>query len=102
MNSTNGAERHVDRLRSLNPQQIERIQDYVLRNFERWKELAAQCLVEQDSAKLTELANEMNLVLTQKTPQLDPPLRATAAGSHEESHLEDVLEANAGGKVCFT
>ena len=72
------------------------------RNFERWKELAAQCLEEQDSAKLTELANEMNLVLIQKTPQLDPPLHATAVGSHEESRLDEVLEANAGGKVCFT
>jgi hypothetical protein len=74
----------------------------VSKNFERWKELAAQCLGEQDPAKLAELANEMNLVLTQKTPQLGPPLHARAAGPHEESHLEDVLEANAGGKVCFT
>jgi len=104
MNATNGVGRHVGRLQSLNPQQIERIQDYVSKNFERWKELAAQCLGEQDPAKLTELANEMNLVLTRKTPQLDPPLHAPspAAGSHEEYQLDDVLKANAGGKVCFT
>jgi hypothetical protein len=43
--------------------------------FERWKELAALASKEQDSAKLTELATEMNLALTQKTPYLDPPLR---------------------------
>ena len=49
------------------------------KNFERWKELAAQCLGEQDPAKLTELANEMNLVLTQKTQCLDPPLREPLA-----------------------
>jgi hypothetical protein len=79
-----------------------RNQDYVSKNFERWKELAAQCLGEQDPAKLTELANQMNLVLTQKTPHLAPPLHAPAAGSHEESQLDDVLDANAEGKVCFT
>jgi hypothetical protein len=45
------------------------------KNFERWKELATQCLGEQDPAKLTELATEMNLVLNQKTQNLDPPLR---------------------------
>ena len=74
------------------------------KNFERWKELAALCLGERDPAKLTELANEINLVLTQKTPHLDPPLHAPspAAGSHEESQLDDVLKANAEGKVCFT
>jgi hypothetical protein len=71
----------------------------VSKKFERWKELAARCLGEQDPAKLTELANEMNLVLTQKTPHLDPPLHA--AGSHEEGQ-RDVLKANAEGKVCFT
>jgi len=32
-------------------------------NFERWKELAAQCLSEKDPSKLTELAGEMNRVL---------------------------------------
>jgi hypothetical protein len=32
-------------------------------NFERWKELATLCLREQDSAKLAELATEMNLAL---------------------------------------
>jgi hypothetical protein len=48
----------------------------VSKKFERWKELAARCLGEQDPAKLTELASEMNLVLTQKTPYLDPPLHA--------------------------
>jgi len=78
---------------------IERNQDYVSRNFERWKELAARCLGEQDPAKLMELASEMNLVLTQKTPGLDPPLHA--AGAHEKGQ-RDVLKANAEGKVCFT
>ena len=70
------------------------------KNFERWKELATLTSKEQDPAKLTELATEMNLVLNQKTSNLDPPLHATAAGAHEESQL--VLKANAGGKVCFT
>jgi hypothetical protein len=41
--------------------------------FERWKELAAQTSKERDPAKLTELAHEMNLVLSQKTSYLDPP-----------------------------
>jgi hypothetical protein len=70
------------------------------KNFERWKELATLTSKEQDPAKLTELATEMNLVLNQKTPHLVSPLHATAAGSHEESQL--VLKANTGGKVCFT
>ena len=69
------------------------------KKFERWKELAARCLGEQDPAKLTELANEMNLVLTQKTAHLDALVHA--AGSHEEGQ-GDVLKANAEGKVCFT
>jgi len=46
----------------------------VSENFERWKELATLTSTEQDPAKLTELATEMNLVLNQKTPNLDPPL----------------------------
>jgi hypothetical protein len=78
---------------------IERKQDYVSKTFERWKELAARCLGEQDPAKLIELANEMNLVLAQKTPHLDPPLHV--AGSNEEDQ-RDVLKADAEGKVCFT
>ncbi len=69
------------------------------KNFERWKELASLTSREQDPAKLTELAHEINLVLTQKTPHLDPPLHA--ARSHEEGQ-RDVLKANAEGKVCFT
>ena len=69
------------------------------KKFERWKELAARCLGEQDPAKLTELASEMNLVLTQKTPHLDPPLHA--GGAHEEGQ-RDVLKAKTEGKVCFT
>ena len=44
----------------------------VLKNLERWKELATLCLKEQDPAKLAELAREMNLALTQKTPAIDP------------------------------
>ena len=45
------------------------------KNFERWKELATLTSKEQDPARLTELATEMNLVLNQKTPYLEPPLR---------------------------
>ena len=44
------------------------------KNFERWEELATLTSKEQDPAKLTELATEMNLVLNQKTSNLDPPL----------------------------
>jgi len=47
----------------------------VSKHFERWKELASLTSKEQDPAKLTELAHEINLVLTQRTPYLDPPLR---------------------------
>jgi hypothetical protein len=43
----------------------------VSKNFERWKELATLCLREQDPMKLMELAKEMNLALTQRTPILD-------------------------------
>ena len=45
------------------------------KRFERWKELASLASREQDPAKLTELAHEMNLVLTQKTSYLDPLIR---------------------------
>ena len=69
------------------------------KKFERWKELASLTSREQDSAKLTELAHEINLVLTQKIPHLDPPLHAE--GSHEEGE-RNVLKANTEGKVCFT
>ena len=62
------------------------------KNFERWKELATLTSKEQDPAKLTELATEMNLVLNQKPPHLDPPLHAPSSGSHEESQL--VLKAS--------
>jgi hypothetical protein len=44
-------------------------------NFERWSQLAAMAVREQDPVKLTELATEMNLALTEKTPILDPPTR---------------------------
>jgi hypothetical protein len=47
----------------------------VSKHFERWKELAALTSKEQDPAKLTELAHEISLVLTQRTPYLDPALR---------------------------
>ena len=67
---------------------------------ERWKELAARCLDEQNPAKLTELASEMNLVLAEKTPRLNLPLHATAGSQGEVQR--DVLNANAEGKVCFT
>ena len=62
--------------------------------------LTPACLDEQDSAKLTELASEMNLVLAEKIPRLNSPLHA-AAGSQEEER-RDVLKANAEGNVCFT
>ena len=45
------------------------------KNFEQWKALAALTSKEQDPAKLTQLANEMNRVLTQKAQYLDPPPR---------------------------
>ena len=35
-------------------------------NFEQWKALAALISKERDPEKLTQLAHEMNLVLTQK------------------------------------
>ena len=66
------------------------------KTFERWKELASLTCREQDSAKLTELAHEMNLVLTEKTLHLDPPLHV----SHEDG--QRALKANVEGKVCFT
>ena len=44
-------------------------------NFERWKALADLTSKEQDPEKLTQLASEINLVLTQKTTNLDPPRR---------------------------
>jgi hypothetical protein len=50
-------------------------EDYVSKHFERWKELAAMVSTEQDSKKLAQLANEMNVVLSQKTQYLDPPQR---------------------------
>ena len=50
------------------------------KNFERWKELATLTSKEQDPAKLTELATEMNLVLNQKPPHVDPPLHAPSSG----------------------
>jgi hypothetical protein len=46
-------------------------------NFERWQQLSALASKEQDPEKLTELAKEMNLALTQKTATLDPPLGET-------------------------
>jgi hypothetical protein len=39
----------------------------VSEHFERWKQLAALCLREQDPEKLTEFATEMNRALLQKT-----------------------------------
>ena len=53
---------------------------YVSKHYERWKELAALTSREQDPEKLTELAKEINLVLTQKTLYLDPPLRDRSDG----------------------
>ena len=48
-----------------------RNQDRVSMNFERWKQLAALASKEQDPARLTDLARELNLVLTEKTQTLD-------------------------------
>jgi hypothetical protein len=45
--------------------------------FERWQQLSALALKEQDPEKFTELAREMNLALTQKTASLDPPLSSS-------------------------
>jgi hypothetical protein len=45
--------------------------------YERWTALAALAVKEQDPNKLTELASEMNLVLTRKTPILDPPTNSS-------------------------
>jgi|HubBroStandDraft_6_1064221.scaffolds.fasta_scaffold1611670_2 hypothetical protein len=60
--------------------------------FERWKQLATQCLYEQDPAKLTALANEMNLaVKANKTPYLDPTrekLEQPALGPKEEGGVQ--------------
>ena len=60
-----------------------RNQDYVSKNFERWKELAILTFREQDPEKLTELATEMNLVLTHKTPHLDLPPRKPSGSAFE-------------------
>jgi hypothetical protein len=67
----------------------------VSRNFDRW----TRCLGEQDPAKLTVLANELNLMQTQKTLYVDPPLHA--AGSHDEGQ-RNLLKPNAESKLCFT
>jgi hypothetical protein len=40
-------------------------------NFERWQQLSALASKEQDPAKLTDLARELNVVLNQKTQALD-------------------------------
>ena len=54
---------------------VGRNQECMSKNFERWKALADLTSKERDPEKLTQLASEMNRVLTQKTPDLDPPLR---------------------------
>lgn len=51
-------------------------------HFERWKQLAALTSKEQDPTKLTELAHEINVVLTQKTSNLDPP-----SSLHENANI---------------
>ena len=55
-------------------------------NFERWKVLADLTSKEQDPARLTQLASEMNLVLTQ-APHLDPPLREPLEKSHSSLRI---------------
>jgi hypothetical protein len=46
-------------------------------NFERWQRLAALASKQQDPERLTELAREMNLALTQKTASIEPSLGET-------------------------
>jgi hypothetical protein len=41
----------------------DRKQDYASKHFERWKELAAKVSTEQNSARLAQLANEMNIAV---------------------------------------
>ena len=50
---------------------VRRNQDYVSMNFEQWQQLSALASKEQDPAKLTDLARELNVVLNQKTQALD-------------------------------
>ncbi|MGA3194700.1 MAG: hypothetical protein ABSD39_06810 [Terriglobales bacterium] len=45
------------------------------KKFEQWKALVSLTAREQDPAKLTELAHQINVVLSQKTPYLDPAVR---------------------------
>jgi hypothetical protein len=40
-------------------------------NFKQWQQLSALASKEQDPAKLTDLARELNVVLNQKTQALD-------------------------------
>ena len=40
-------------------------------NFEQWQQLSALASKEQDPAKLTDLARELNVVLNQKTQTLN-------------------------------
>ena len=76
-----------------------RNEDYVSKHFDRWQELAALCLREQDPAKLTELANEMNFVLVRQTPHLDPPLHAPKSneeGKHDVRQPSWLRSGNRG------
>jgi hypothetical protein len=52
---------------------VRRNQDYVSMNFEQWQQRSALACKEQDPAKLTGLAKELNVVLNQKTQTLDSP-----------------------------
>src|ERR1039458_5354883 len=52
---------------------IERNQDYMSKNFERWKELAGRCLGERDPAKLAELAGGMKPVFGSEKTYPHPP-----------------------------
>ena len=40
-------------------------------NFKQWQQLSTLASKEQDPAKLTDLARELNVVLNQKTQALD-------------------------------
>jgi hypothetical protein len=57
---------------------IQRNQDHMSMNFERWKHLSALASRERDPEKLTDLARELNIVLNEKTQTPDSrPLKAS-------------------------
>ena len=65
-------------------------------NFERWKELAVLCLREQDSEKLTELANEMNAA-----GYTDAEAAGIKAEVAHYANVRDEVKLGAGEDVDF-